>query len=68
MPEGFRFSRRLLNASMGPQLVSCGCECQQPLPTGTLEASMGPQLVSCGCIEFGVQENAVFRLQWGRSS
>mgnify|MGYP007080218076 CR=1 FL=1 len=36
-------------ASMGPQLVSCGCI--QRLLDGDPRrvASMGPQLVSCGC-------------------
>ena len=35
-------------ASMGPQLVSCGC--MESMNERKIQhASMGPQLVSCGC-------------------
>ena len=44
-----RRSSALVSASMGPQLVSCGCEIPRvDCPFGGV-ASMGPQLVSCGC-------------------
>ena len=38
-------------ASMGPQLVSCGCLTARTPPNAPEPASMGPQLTSCGPIE-----------------
>mgnify|MGYP007080218080 CR=1 FL=1 len=38
------------SASMGPQLVSCGCLRRAKYRALLGRASMGPQLVSCGCL------------------
>ena len=55
-------------ASMGPQLVSCGCVASARVVGVTENASMGPQLVSCGCIDLPIASAKISGLQWGRSS
>ena len=55
-------------ASMGPQLVSCGCAAGCASSKASPTASMGPQLVSCGCFRRLAYTRADIALQWGRSS
>jgi len=55
-------------ASMGPQLVSCGCARAARRAASASRASMGPQLVSCGCPSTLTYNGHDITLQWGRSS
>ena len=58
----------LNNASMGPQLCSCG-NCMNGMRSASVYvASMGPQLCSCGNrVKERQPEYSVCRLQWGRN-
>ena len=49
MPLDSDVQRSRHHASMGPQLVSCGCGLRRVHRVYPDPASMGPQLVSCGC-------------------